>query len=111
MKFGWLKTAGRIVVKGSKIVHGVISAVNTIEAVSSSAGKSKEDQAVALVPGIIDIIGLGAKVDAPEVQAAIREAMQAYVAAQNARAAAEEALEQFEDAKDALELVIARFKG
>lgn len=110
MNLGWLKTAGKIVVKGSKIALGVVSAVHAVEAVSLSTGLTKEEQAIALVPGILDLVGLGDKARAPEVQLAIRETMQAYVAAQNARAAAEEALAQFEDAKDSLEAVITGLK-
>lgn len=110
MNFGWLKTAGNIVVKGSGVVQATIAATHAVETMSVSTGSLKEDHAIAVLTPILAIAELASK-NTPAVQDAVRKAMQAYVAAQNARTAAEEALAAFEDAKHALEAAVASVKG
>ena len=110
MKLGWLKTAGKIAVKGTKIVKALIAAVNAVEAISAKKGSGKLSEALMLFEPTLLAAGLGDKVDLPHVRDAIQQTTEAYVAAQNARVAADAALAEFVEAKTALERVMADLK-
>lgn len=118
MGWGWLKKAGQVglgvasVTAGAHpVVRAVLAAVNAIEMISSAKGKDKENAAVNAVPSLLASMNLGTRLDAPGVQDAIRKTMQAYVAAQNVDEAARQAWASFEEAKAALEAVIADVKN
>lgn len=109
MNFGWLKTVGRVAlaVGASGVIPGaspiVIAAANVVEAISAGKGKTKEDQAMALIPAVASSLNMaGLPLGVPAVAEASRKVMQAYVASQNA-------LTAFEEAKAALEAVVANY--
>ena len=106
MKWGFLKALGKLGGSISPVMAAVMGAVNVIEAVRSDIkGKSKEDAAMALLPSMV--LGLdmaGVDMNMPLLQEATRKVMATYVAAENAKAA-------FEEAKDALEALVADTKA
>ena len=109
MKWGWLKHIGIVGqllgTSAHPIIRAVIASANAIEVVAPAKGKAKEDAALELVPALLRSYGLESKVNSKDVQDAIRKCLKAYVEVQNTKAAAEEAVEAFEDAKVALQLL------
>ena len=110
MKLAWLKTAGKLAVKGTKIIKAVVAAANAVEAISAKKGPDKLGEALLLFEPTLLAAGLGDRVNLPHVRDAVQQTIEAYVAAQNARVAADAALAQFVEAKTALERVIADAK-
>ena len=118
MKWGWLKTVGRVAlglgqsgILGPRVTAGTVMAAEVVEAISSARGKDKEDEAVRLVPTIVAGLNIGDRINAPMVQDAMRKVMQTYVAVQNTKVAAEEAVVAFEAARQALEALIEDAKS